>query len=581
MFYTKDHKTGYIFDPWRHLGPKRRRLLEESWAGIFRQEILNELPVKQIAPFFSEGEGRPTKEFYTALGVCLLQQMHDLTDNETINQLAFNEQWHYALDIPDESDEAKYLCLKTLWNIRQRIADQGLDTILFRKATDKLAESFNVDTSKQRLDSVHIHSNMRHMGRIGIISNTIHKFLVNLRRQHKAIFESLPKELVDTYLSEKALACFSMIRPSDSQKKLGIVCRELFDLVQQMRGHEEITSMSSFQLLQRVLCEQCTLKEASDGCPVEVVAKPAKEIPSDSLQNPSDPEAGYDGHKGQGYQAQVMETYVEKAMGEEKALSLITHVDVEPACAHDVHALIPALEAVNARDLKPTQVLADSLYGSEDNLEQAKGMGVEVISPAMGSYREDRLPLSDFSFTGQGEVVHCPQGQEPKKVRRKKERFRVAFDSNQCALCPLLARCPARPGKKHHYLAYEYKTFRLARRRQEEQTATFKNRYRYRSGVEATMSALDRKTGIKNLRVRGLKAVRYCVNLKATGVNIFRAAASKFKEKARPLAQKAGQSRCYNPFLFVKEHFEHFLKYSCSPALIGVVDNHIILKCTV
>ena len=68
MFYTKDHKTGYIFDPWRHLGPKRRRLLEESWGWIFRKEILDELPVNQIASFFSKDEGCPTKELYTALG---------------------------------------------------------------------------------------------------------------------------------------------------------------------------------------------------------------------------------------------------------------------------------------------------------------------------------------------------------------------------------------------------------------------------------------------------------------------------------------------------------------------------------
>ncbi len=555
MFYTKDHKTGYIFDPWNYLGPKRRKLLEESWAGLFRQEILNELPVNQITSFFSPDEGRPTKELYTALGVALLQQMQDLTDDETVTQLAFNEQWHYALDISDESDTAKYLCHKTLWKIRQRVTDRELDTVMFQKATDKLADLFNVDTSKQRLDSVHIHSNMRHMGRIGIISKTIHKFLVNLKRQHKEIFDSLPKELVDTYLSEKALSCFSMVKPSESQKKLDIVCRELFSLVQQMNAHPEVTDMSSFQLLQRVLKEQCTIKEAVDDQLAEVMVKPAKEISSNSLQNPSDPEAGYDGHKGQGYQAQIMETYVEKETDEaqEKALSLITHVAVESACAHDVHAIIPALEAVQERDLLPEQVLADSLYGSEENLGQAKTMGVEVISPAMGSYPENHLPLSAFTFADQGEVEHCPQGQEPERVRRKKDRFRAAFDSKRCVLCPLVDQCPARPGKKHHYLAYEYKTFRLARRRQEQQTATFKNRYRYRSGVEGAISALDRRTGIKHLRVRGLKAVRYCANLKAAGINIFRAAAFKIKEKARLLAQKAGQSSIYDPFWVVKE----------------------------
>ena len=118
MIHTRDHKTGYIFDPWHFLGRKRRKLMDESWAALFREHILCALPVNKVAPFFSEHMGRPTKELYTALGVLVLQQMHDLTDEETVSQLAFNLQWHYALDIADETDETKYLCAKTLWNIR-------------------------------------------------------------------------------------------------------------------------------------------------------------------------------------------------------------------------------------------------------------------------------------------------------------------------------------------------------------------------------------------------------------------------------------------------------------------------------
>ena len=49
---------------------------------------------------------------------------------------------------------------------------------------------------------------------------------------------------------------------------------------------------------------------------------------------------------------------------------------------------------------------------------------------------------------------------------------------------------------------------RLAIRRAYEQTEEFKDRYRWRSGVEAAMSEYDRRTGVKHLRVRGLKAVR-------------------------------------------------------------------------
>lgn len=131
MIHTKDHKQGYLFDPWEYLGPKRRMLMEESWAGLFRKDILNNLPVRELAKHFEDGIGRPTKELFTALGVQVLQHMNDLTDEETVEQLAFNTQWHFALDIPDESDEAKYMSPKTIWNMRKLIVENGIDTLMF------------------------------------------------------------------------------------------------------------------------------------------------------------------------------------------------------------------------------------------------------------------------------------------------------------------------------------------------------------------------------------------------------------------------------------------------------------------
>ena len=66
---------------------------------------------------------------------------------------------------------------------------------------------------------------------------------------------------------------------------------------------------------------------------------------------------------------------------------------------------------------------------------------------------------------------------------------------------------------------------RIAKRRINEQIDKFKDRYRWRAGVEATMSEYDRRAGVKQLRERGLKAVKFCATLKALGVSIFRAAA--------------------------------------------------------
>lgn len=69
MIRFKDHRTSCLFDPWEHLRLKRRKLMEQSWAGLFRPEILGELPVDKIAARFSSGWGQPYKELYAMLGV--------------------------------------------------------------------------------------------------------------------------------------------------------------------------------------------------------------------------------------------------------------------------------------------------------------------------------------------------------------------------------------------------------------------------------------------------------------------------------------------------------------------------------
>ena len=49
--------------------------------------------------------------------------------------------------------------------------------------------------------------------------------------------------------------------------------------------------------------------------------------------------------------------------------------------------------------------------------------------------------------------------------------------------------------------------------------------YRFRAGVEATMSQYDRKTGVKHLRVRGFKKVAFCVTLEAAVIYLLKATA--------------------------------------------------------
>jgi hypothetical protein len=521
MIKVKNPNQLDIFDPWAFLTPKRRQMLDSGWPGLFREIILPSIPVNKVSKYFHATFGRPSKELYSMLGALILQQTFDLTDEETIQQYAFNIQWHYSLNISEESDSAKYISLKTLWNNRNIISENNLEKDIFQAGTDKLAEVFKVNIDKQRIDSVHIKSNMRRLGRIGIFTECIHKFLKNLKRSQKEQFDAVNQKLVDKYLTKEALGCFSMVKPSESKRTLSEVSRNLFDLVQQFKAYPEVTSMYSYQLLERVLQEHCHLTDDKDN-PVEL--KNSKEIPSDSLQNPSDPDATYSGHKGQGYQVQIMETFCDDETQTQQSVNLITHVEIEPAHESDAKAIVPAIESVEERNLKPKELMADSLYGSDDNCQNADEHGVELVAPTMGSVDKDKLSLADFQFSPEGEIMACPRGNTPAKVKKRKKTS-IGFSAASCQNCPDLNRCPVKKGKKHYYLRFKDKDMRLAKRRLHEQSAEFKDRYRWRAGVEATMSEYDRKTGVKHLRVRGLKAVRFSATLKALGVNIFRAAA--------------------------------------------------------
>jgi len=534
MFHAKNDKQPYIFDPFTYLGDKRRRLLDESWAGVFRSKILHVLPVNELRKHYHDKNGRPTNEMFAMVGLMILQQMHDLTDAEAVEQFAFNIKWHYALNITGTSDQSSYVSLKSLWSMRNLLTEEGLYTVLFDKACQELAKVYMVDFSKQRMDSVHVQSNMRHLGRISLFSRTIKKFILNLKRNHHGLFDQLDKDRFLRYINKKEECLFAAVKPSEASTTLNILAADTCFLVEHFASKDQVANMSSYKLLARLFKNQCSVSSTDDNSEKIVLAKPNKDVPSDSLQNPSDPDAGYSGHKGKGYQAQVMETYSPDANN--KQLSLITHIEVESADKSDANALLPALENTVARKVAPKELLADSLYGSDDNIQNSKqDYGIEIIAPAMGS-KSKGLSLADFTFGADGKIISCPKGVLPTSVERPNDRFIAKFNSSDCHECEELESCPVSKAKKAYTFYYTDKDIRLSKRRTEEEGEVFKDTYRYRAGVEATMSEYDRRTGVKHLRVRGLKAVSFAATLKAIGINIYRAARFEFGQKMAEVA---------------------------------------------
>ena len=108
-------------------------------------------------------------------------------------------------------------------------------------------------------------------------------------------------------------------------------------------------------------------------------------------------------------------------------------------------------------------LLADTLYGSDENSEKAKKDGVILISPVPG--QDPKKP--------------------PKKITSKTERLRV--------------------------------------RRQIQLTETWRNQYKIRAQEEGIIGCIKRKTGMVRLRYRGSSRMFMSMVFKTLGWNISQA----------------------------------------------------------
>lgn len=497
MFTLRDRRTGDLFDHWSFLGEKRRQLLERSWAGVFRDHLLEALPVDNLCRYLDDRLSRPSKDLHVVIGALLLQQLHDLTDAAAVEALAFNMAWHYALDVRTEADS--YFCEKTLRNYRRLVIDQGLDEALFRGLTDRLVQAFDVDASRQRMDSTALQSAMRALTRLGIVVEGIAKFARKLSRRHPDLYDRISKDVIRRYVVREGDGAFTHTAPSASKRRLGEAGQDLLAIVLQFRS-TLAAELESFAILERILREQFEVVDGDDGDqgkPTAVVRAP-KDVPCDNVGNPADPDSSFNTRKGHGYLAQIVETYRDDDGSDEKAESapdLITYVMVHKMTVHDAHRLPDALDDLNARSLTPKVMLANSHYGCEDNMILTKEWNVDLVAPARPTKgaRAGRVTLEDFVLDDQGLVVRCPNDIAPVSVSGATVKLQARFDLSICWTCPHVQQCPVQAAKHDGQFAqFQYRPKRAAyqMRRHYEKSEAFHDIYRWRAGIEATRSRL-------------------------------------------------------------------------------------------
>ena len=211
---------------------------------------------------------------------------------------------------------------------------------------------------------------------------------------------------------------------------------------------------------------------------------------------------------------------------------MITHVAVTDACASDEHATMPVLEALDERGQRPDELVADTAFGSGDNAVAAERLGTELVSPVKGPQvdveeRPDTVTEADFLVdAGFRDPAICPAGHLAREQTscEKKHQVALTFEREACETCALFPLCPVRRNQDGdgYAVTVDLKAANLERRRRAIASGAFRERYRIRAGIEATVSELKRRHGLGALRVRGRWRVELAVYLKALACNIKR-----------------------------------------------------------
>lgn len=533
--YKKTDPQQSLFGVETQLTASLRTRLKDSWAQLFRLEILPILlkSEDQFAMLYGK-TGRPNFSVARMLGLCFLQELNRMSDQQALDTFGFDTRWRYALDVRDED---AYLSRRSLVEFRRRLAAQDPDMTLVRIIFEGISKSaikkLGLSTSQQRVDSTHIVSNICTRGRLDLFQKTIDHFIKSLDKKR---FSRIPKNIRKWHQREPE----GWFGGGQRQRtvKLEQLAKYLNKLIAVFKNDQQVSAAEPYQLLVRLFKEQCEVIDKSDpnqGDDTVKKIRVKKKSGGTTLQSPYDPDASY-GHKGRGYSAHITETCNNQGQCE-----IITDFEVHGAARSDKGKAPDIVNRLASADLKPETLYADGGYPSAPSALEVVTKDIEFIAPVdRARLPEDVMGRDRFEFDKDGLVVQCPQKHLPMDHRmrsannKKGSSLHAIFDGDTCRACSKIDQCPVRApnNRKRGCNPRDTKgNFRIdiapkLRLRDQmyadQQTDVWKQRYKIRSGVEATMSELKRSHAIGKLRVRRSAKVCFAVACKVIACNIKR-----------------------------------------------------------
>jgi hypothetical protein len=291
-----------------NLTKRGQRYLKKSWAEYFGQHIFPLINEGRFSVLYSSNPAsRPNTPVNVIIGLLMLKELFNHTDDNLLETLIFDVRFQYALHTTSFQEQP--ISDRPLSRFRERLAlyeqETGID--LLKEEMESLAAAFigllQIDPMMNRMDSLIVASSCKKLSRLELF----YRCVSNMVRAIEATGEtSLLNARLHKYL-EADHENDTIYRTTSDQtgSKLETVLADDLQLLDLLDAYGYI-GLTEYEQLKRVVLEQT--EDTAAGRKLRVNGK----VGTSSLQNPSDADATYRekaGKKHRGYVGNFVETF--------------------------------------------------------------------------------------------------------------------------------------------------------------------------------------------------------------------------------------------------------------------------------
>lgn len=324
--------------------------------------------------------------------------------------------------------------------------------------------------------------------------------------------DSIPETCRDYLKSGNKNEVIYRTRDKEADRKTSILISHAVDLYY-ASDKTEVVESEVYKILKRFFEEQTETGE--DGFRI----KDGKEISSDSLQNPTDPDTTYRfKYEGNiGYVAIVVESFNDEDR-------VITQYDLKQNIYSDQQFAKDTLEKLPQGDPKyKTKVIVDGTYNTDNISQTAAEKNIELIPTELTGKKpdSDKLDYNEFKVdASQNIITTCPAGEEAYASYNSKKSYTAYFDSNKCRECPLRDKCRIKITKNKATIKISEKVYRTSLIRATIGTEEYRRTANQRAGVEGIPFVLRRRYQVDSMPVRGLLRSKLWFGFKIAAMNL-------------------------------------------------------------